>query len=125
MAQESLGLQQVFLPSSSGLFAGRFTEDKIIDIRTFINFDENLAQKWKDAKCLVEEMKGKFPEQIPSLVSQLLHPVPEWPYEVLDWFLDKLKSGRFGWLKDPYQRKADPLGDAWDAHVRGYSNDLN
>lgn len=111
-AKKVIPLQQVFLPTPSGICVGDFNSDGLARITTFMS-SENLSSRWSNVWELISRFSER-PEHV-QLADSLITGNHQGLIGVKDWFLGELRKPEFAWLQDPYSKRYDPVGVMWDA----------
>lgn len=98
------GCKRCAIPAEKGMLVGQIA-DEIIYLRTFLP-DFQLSQKWQS---LYEELLAFSANNAEAINAAVLVPDDE----VVRLFGEILKSGRYGWLFQPYVPGYDLMEDAW------------
>lgn len=110
-ARAVIPLQQLFLPSKQGIFAGQF-ENNSIQITTYIP-QESASLRWTSAIQLVNEFLEFALPDIRLFVDVLLGAPSSELAKYSEWFVNRLRGDEYLWLQIPHKTGLDRIGQIW------------
>lgn len=119
-ARTHIPLQQLFLPSKRGIFAGQF-DGNTIQVTTFIPA-ESASIRWTTATQLVNEFLEFSLPDIRLFVDVLLGAPSLELTKYSEWFINRLREDEFQWLQMPHEPGQDRIGQIWES-ARAQANE--